>query len=668
MKRTAYVVIDEVITLCKKYDGLLCREEASLSLQEEITEYEAVVKSKMAITLESAHLCYENTPILFYNNRFLFNKTQLKLYFKEEQKELKQGDCLCLILFDYSATTKEFTFTHVCPIDKLKWNLASIILQHYKVFHLGRDIVQLSLDSNQEHLFSNEEPCFEIKIEEEEGEEMIISDEFETKEERSFWLPDCVAENEIEPKQEENTAFNQYIQLLIDNRLIRCHFERGPTRKDHFQYYTKLVSLKEQREMTGLFVYYSMRISFETRVKRLLEEDDEEKLLSLEDIAKEQAFQLWLEAESHLFIQAKTNPAFKQKLEEHVSFLCLNLPSQLIPPWFDYTVQKNEYIEKEGRSRDFWIFTREKKYKIRMEWLFRPEFSLFIAKSYPQIEGGYVFIDQNVFYSVFIPCVYRQTLADTILWFYCSTKRIKENGPLSKFNSLSEKYGDRTKIENLCRDLSILDLDNPQNLIEYCETNGDPASFVLQNFKELSKTKGREVLRSSGSFAVTFEPFYRKNMSDLEDLFKSDILPPCLKSVLSPEHRGKMGNQDRLNSIRYLKGMDYADEEILSFLNTNDVTTYAHDLVAIMKTYNNKPKGEDKGPLGCASIINLKHDSKNVFRCAYEQKKNGDKQIFYATFQEKQPFIIDCCNAHFSTLPSVEMKHPFQFVRMKINK
>jgi len=96
--------------------------------------------------------------------------------------------------------------------------------------------------------------------------------------------------------------------------------------------------------------------------------------------------------------------------------------------------------------------------------------------------------------------------------------------------------------------------------------------------------------------------------------------------------------------------------------------------LAIMKTYNNKPRDEDRGPLGCVSIINLKHDAKNVFRCAYEEKKNGDKQVKYATFQEKQPFINECCSKHFSSGSSgkseypLEMKHPLQFIRLKMNK
>lgn len=730
MKRLAdpQATQDPVIATSRKYKGLLhCEPNDTTQLRERVTEFENTVRPLVNRALDAAYLFYDATRLLLYNNEFLWNK-QLCLHFPLENKTIPSGDCYCLVLFDY-APGQQPVFTHVCPIDAAHWNQAPIVDGHYKAFHLTRDIVQLSLaeesdeivhsqhcDHDSNHMIIDQEinNTNEVEITEPHT-ELTEQEANEMQKVRLLWIDETAHYWLVTPpspttrKLDEGAphCFQQYLQLLVDVQLMTDarHMKHLCERatdivKKQYNYYTGLIASAVRVNLSMLFMCTAVRAFQSHRKTQILEEAtpdadlENADRLTTEDLIKMPIFDCWLDSEMHLFKQApphsKHEWLFATLLPRTVEFMHGRVPRALLPAWMEYTINKSTYDRTLPFSDRYWVQQHDTKlYKIRMEWLLKSEFTAWLSKPgtvQPKVRAGFVLIEKEIFDSMFLPCLYRQVLSGLIIWFYYSA--VRETTEEDPFHLALAQYTttDQAQVKEACTKLLSLNFGHSASIISFCHQYGDPLSPALQQYETLINTpkpEGRDALRGSfgacgggggggGGQGNGLVQIRRDEVPDLEDLFVSDILPPCLKHIYSPENRNRLGNSDRLNGVRYLLSLGYSEEEILRGLNKDEVKKYGMELRSIVKSYSGKAQNNERGPLGCASVINLDAGTRNVFRCVYEKAQNGDERVHYATHEEKLPFINECCRTNFPPLTNggyqKKMSHPLQYIRLKLDK
>jgi hypothetical protein len=312
-------------------------------------------------------------------------------------------------------------------------------------------------------------------------------------------------------------------------------------------------------------------------------------------------------------------------------------------------------------------------YKIKFEWLLQEEFDHVRTKKTSQyrVSKGHAYINKMAFESIFRPLLYKSVLND--VFCFVLQHRHGSASDADKLwclvSDLMYRYEYRDNdIKEICDALMKVDLKQPVHLHDFCFHYGSVCTPMMIEFtnerKEFdgSRTPYESAIQSLLITSInergsSMEP----TITDIEDLFNTNVLPPCLKELYN-RSRSHMGYMDRMNGVRYLMALSAIEETCVKTIcheNSDEgfIKTVRQECRA------NEKKGGYRTPFSCLSVTKLGPTEKNKFRCFYEKQKNGETGPNNSSLDERLGFISKCCSKN---LGGIQISDPIQYIHTKI--
>jgi hypothetical protein len=299
-------------------------------------------------------------------------------------------------------------------------------------------------------------------------------------------------------------------------------------------------------------------------------------------------------------------------------------------------------------------------YAVSSMWLFEPEFSSLVKHAV--VRGGTLFLEKSLFYSHFLPTLYRHILLDIVSLIY--DNRTDLGSMVTKFGYTYHRMMGR--VNEL-----LVDCLPSRNILTYhmvtfsCTmVDGASSPFLNAIFNELDRREDR-VTR------LGIRPLISSKL-DIEDLFKdpTKVLPPCLSRVATTK---RYKHNDRWNMVSSLIDMGYQDRDkvVGSMCGGIEDLEYQKDIITLYDEAIQKKNAIREGyriSLPCNSIINAIFPYGNVMRCVYEEEVNGDDRK-ESTTKEKDKYRAQCACQMTGRVTSEEkvIKSPLDYIEYKVS-
>lgn len=624
-------------------------------------------------------------PTLFFDDYFVpytLPGIQMKLFEQESivtgcQTAHSEPFAFNLVVFK----ERDFSVVAIYSIFRQQWEKAARVDKHYRVIRLA-EAFRVNLPST---LGGNSDCTLESKGRPMEADALITEvasmqlDEplLSVREyERNFDALNTL--NELDeprplvdvPPTESHVG--RYAQLICDLSLAKQYFskrfslqretleqhENYVRHSDHFEHWptmflflSRLIGSQLARPQTLQSI---QKLVSNTENVRYVETRDLNPMIGL--------YQEWLDAECCLFERRNIgqHPELLGELaftlDRHILFLRQHLPFTLCPPWIDWGI-----VCGDGDEYVFWRRTADcvgRQVAIPMEFFLSAELNVYFQvslarpKPFSLISRGLVVIEERDLYAYYVPHLYRLMLAD-VFTYLLHTHRYadiqeEEILRLSGVGRFDAPLDDL--FESICDEN---EKKGKRNSLAYrlCFRRGDFATPVMQ---ALLQRKEKRALAKEKTVVLVdaHRTLRREEIPDLEDLFHSAKMAPCMKRLAS---QSWITHLDRVNFVRYALDLQMTKQETVQFLCRAEPNNRQHvEAVAAQYDFFAKRNLEQsdvaRHSFGCTSIINFRGNNREVLRCVFEEQACGGKpRHFKYDWSAKEKFMTACCQSRQSS-------------------
>jgi hypothetical protein len=270
-----------------------------------------------------------------------------------------------------------------------------------------------------------------------------------------------------------------------------------------------------------------------------------------------------------------------------------------------------------------------------------------------RVYDGVCHLEESVFLDTFLPLLYRHLLLDIV---HFATRSSLYGLPLTERRFVLNDYYFRiipefpSVLNELFAFYSSLQIKYSSPL--YDILLGNQQKREEEEDEKKKKKKGGEMNNSP--------------VVDIEDLFANPrgIMPPCLSPLVEKEW---CKNWDRYNLVPFLIDMGYTDRDMIisQMCRHKDSLENRETVGSIYDAALRRRKPNGRISVNCGTIINSIGDEGNIFRCPYEEKKNGQKRRKNHHEKEKASFTSQCA----CTLsPSLKIYSPLDYINFNLER